>query len=107
MLARLRKPWTDRRAERTLGAVACLTALAIVLMVVFVAQRAWPTFSHEGLSWLGSGGSLDNQIGAMQSTSATPPASGGVRSEQLGLLGLSLGERCVGSVAQTAQSGSV
>src|ERR1022692_3939201 len=59
-----------------LGAVACLTAIAIVLMVVFVAQRAWPTFSHQGLSWLGSGGSLDSQIGSMQSTSATPPPSG-------------------------------
>jgi phosphate transport system permease protein len=75
VLERLRKPWSDRRAERMLGAVACLTALAIVLMAVFVALRAWPTFSHEGLSWLGSGGSLDNQIGAMASTSAHPPAS--------------------------------
>jgi phosphate transport system permease protein len=58
-----------------LGAVACLTAIAIVLMVVFVAQRAWPTFSHEGLSWLGSGGNVDNQIGAMANTSSSPPAS--------------------------------
>jgi phosphate transport system permease protein len=58
-----------------LGAVACLTAVAIVLMVVFVAQRAWPTFSHEGLSWLGSGGNVDNQIGAMANTSSSPPAS--------------------------------
>ena len=35
------------------------------------------------------------------------PASGGIRSEQLGLLGLSLGERCAGSVAQTAETGSI
>jgi len=75
VLERLRKPWSDNRAERMLGAVACLTALSIVAMVVFVAQRAWPTFSHDGLSWLGSGGNLDNQIGAMVSTPANPPAS--------------------------------
>ncbi len=58
-----------------LGAVACLTALAIVLMVVFVAQRAWPTLSHDGLSWLGPGGNLDGQIGAMVNTPANPPPS--------------------------------
>ena len=75
MLERFRRPWSDNRAERLLGAVACLTAIAIVLMVVFVAERAWPTFSHEGLSWLGSGGSLDSQVNAMVNTSATPPAS--------------------------------
>jgi len=58
-----------------LGAISCLVALAIVLMVVFVAERAWPTFQHDGLSWLGSGGNLDSQIGAMANTSAHPPAS--------------------------------
>jgi phosphate transport system permease protein len=75
VLKRLRKPWSDNRAERMLGAVACLTAIAIVLMVVFVAQRAWPTLSHQGLSWLGSGGSLDSQINTMVNTSAHPPAA--------------------------------
>lgn len=75
MLERLRRPWGDNRAERWLGAVACVTAIAIVLMVVFVALRAWPTFSHEGLSWLGSSGNLDAQVNAMVNTSAHPPAS--------------------------------
>jgi ABC-type phosphate transport system permease subunit len=65
VLERLRAPWKDDRAERMLGAIACVTFVAIVLMVVFVAQRAWPTLHHEGLSWLGSGGNVDNQIGAM------------------------------------------
>jgi len=75
VLERLRRPWSDDRAERTLGAIACVTAIAIALMVVFVAQRAWPTLSHEGLSWLGSGGNVDNQIGSMANTSSSPPAS--------------------------------
>ncbi len=75
MFERLRRPWSDNRAERVLGAVACLTAVAIVVMVAFVAQRAWPTFSHQGLSWLGPGGNLDSQVNAMLSTTAHPPAS--------------------------------
>jgi ABC-type phosphate transport system permease subunit len=66
----IRRPWSDDRAERTLGAVACLVAVAIVAMVVFVAIRAWPTFQHQGVSWLGSGGSLDAQVGAMVNGSA-------------------------------------
>ncbi len=59
-----------------LGAIACLAAIAIALMVVFVAVRAWPTFSHEGLSWLGPGGNVDTQLNSMAfNTSAHPPAS--------------------------------
>ncbi len=58
-----------------LGAIACLTAVAIILMVAFVAQRAWPTLSHQGLSWLGSGGNLDSQVNGMVNTVANPPAS--------------------------------
>ncbi len=44
-------------------------------MVVFVAVHAWPTFAHNGLSWIGSGGNLDRQIEGMVSTSIDPPAS--------------------------------
>jgi ABC-type phosphate transport system permease subunit len=50
---------------RVLGATACLTFLGFVLMAVFVTARAAPLFSHQGLSWLGSGGDVDTQIGAM------------------------------------------
>jgi phosphate transport system permease protein len=74
-LARLRQPWPDRRAELTLGAAALLVCLSVVAMVVFVAIRAWPTFAHNGLSWLGPGGNVDRQIEGMVSTSTHPPAS--------------------------------
>ncbi len=70
VLERLRRPWPDRRAELLLGAVACLLAVAIVAMIVFVARGAWPTFSHDGLSLFGSGGNVDSQIGAMENTIA-------------------------------------
>jgi phosphate transport system permease protein len=75
VLERLRSPWPDHRAERTLGAVSLLVCVLVLAMVVFVALRAWPTFAHQGLSWLGSGGDVDRQIGNMLGTSVHPPSS--------------------------------
>jgi phosphate transport system permease protein len=75
VLRRLRNPWSDRRAELTLGAASSLVGVVVVAMVVFVGIHAWPTFEHNGLSWLGPGGSLETQIANMQATSVHPPAS--------------------------------
>jgi len=75
VLARLRKPWPDVRAERMLGAVSCLLAVLVVGMVVFVAIHAWPTFSHNGLGWLGSGETPETSFEKMQATSVNPPPS--------------------------------
>jgi phosphate transport system permease protein len=75
LLGRLRDPWPDHRAERTLGAVSLLVGVVVVAMVVFVAVHAWPTFQHNGLSWLGSGGNLGNQVANMQAASTHPPPS--------------------------------
>lgn len=75
MLRRLRHPWPDRRAERTLGAVSLVLAAIVIAMVAFVAAKAWPTFEHNGVSWLGPGGNLKEQFAAMQETGAHPPAS--------------------------------
>jgi phosphate transport system permease protein len=74
-LARVRQPWSDRRAELTLGAASLLVCLVVVGMVVFVAIHAWPTFAHNGLSWLGSGGDLDRQLEAMVYTGSHAPGS--------------------------------
>jgi phosphate transport system permease protein len=75
VLERFRNPWSDRRAELSLGAVSLLVTTIVVAMVVFVAHEAWPTLQHNGLSWLGSGGSLEGQIEATQSAGVNPPAS--------------------------------
>src|SRR6476646_10575418 len=75
MLYRLREPWTDQRAERTLGALACLVLVLIVLMVVFVAVRAWPSFAHNGFAWFGARGDVDQQIGHMVNTGGNPSPS--------------------------------
>jgi phosphate transport system permease protein len=58
-----------------LGAVACLLGLGIILMIAFVAERAWPTFAHNGLSWLGSGSNVDHQIDTMFTSGSRPAAS--------------------------------
>ncbi len=75
MLDRLRNPWPDHRAERTLGAVSLLVGVCVIAMIVFVGIRAWPIFEHNGFSWLGSGGSLQTQISTMQATGVNAPAS--------------------------------
>jgi phosphate transport system permease protein len=76
MRGRLTEPWTDRQAQRRLGAVACLVLLVIVLMVAFVAVRAWPSLQANGwVSWLGAGGNVDRQLGEMIKTGQHPPAA--------------------------------
>ncbi len=75
MLERLRHPWPDHRAERTLGAVSLLISALVVAMVVFVAINAWPILDHNGLSWLGSGSDLGRQLANMQNTTQHPPPS--------------------------------
>jgi phosphate ABC transporter permease protein PstC len=52
----------DQRAERILGALACTVLVLIVGMIVFVFQKAWPSFSHNGLAWFGGGGNVDGQL---------------------------------------------
>lgn len=58
------RPTSDARAERLLGAFACVVLLLIVLMVVSVMAKAWPSFAHNGLAWFGSGGgeTVDRQL---------------------------------------------
>jgi phosphate transport system permease protein len=56
------RPWTDRRAELLLGALACSVLVLIAGMVIFVFAKAWPSFSHNGLAWFGSRGNVDQQL---------------------------------------------
>jgi ABC-type phosphate transport system permease subunit len=52
----------DQRAEFSLGALVCVVVGLLLAMLVFVFARAWPSFSHNGLSWFGPGGNVDEQI---------------------------------------------
>jgi phosphate ABC transporter permease protein PstC len=59
----VRSTMSDKRAERKLGALASVVLLVIVLMVVSVVSKAWPSFAHNGLGWFGSGPNVDHQLG--------------------------------------------
>jgi phosphate transport system permease protein len=63
---------TDERVEQSLGALAVLALVFIAAMTVTVFAKAWPSFSHNGLSWFGPGGDVDSQLGAMQKGQALP-----------------------------------
>jgi ABC-type phosphate transport system permease subunit len=75
LLERLRKPWPDHRAERTLGAGSLLVGVGVVAMVVFVAKGAWPLFHYNGLSWLLGGGDFEGEVAKMTAASSKPPPS--------------------------------
>jgi phosphate transport system permease protein len=63
---------TDQRVELTLGALAVTVLVLIGAMLVTVFAKAWPSFSHNGLSWFGPGGDVDSQLRAMQEVKALP-----------------------------------
>jgi phosphate transport system permease protein len=63
---------TDQRVEHTLGALSLIVLVFIVAMLVTVLVKAWPSFSHNGLSWFGPGGNVDTQIRAMAESKPLP-----------------------------------
>jgi phosphate transport system permease protein len=75
LLERLRRPWPDHRAERTLGAVSLLVGVGVVAMIVFVATKAWPLFEHNGLSWVLGGGDFEAEVNKMTSATTNPQAA--------------------------------
>jgi phosphate transport system permease protein len=57
--------WSDQRVERMLGALVCTVVGLLLALIVTVFVRAWPSFSHNGLSWFGPGGNVDDQLNAI------------------------------------------
>jgi ABC-type phosphate transport system permease subunit len=53
---------SDRPAELVLGGLSVVVLLLIGGMVVYVFAKAWPSFSHNGLAWFGSGGDANQQM---------------------------------------------
>jgi len=63
---------TDQRVERALGALAVAVLVLIGAMIVTVLVKAWPSFSHNGLSWFGPGGDVEAQLRAMGESKPLP-----------------------------------
>ncbi len=63
---------SDERAERLLGALSCVVLALVAGMIVFVVAKAWPSFAHNGVSWFGSGGNVDDQLGEIFNSPANP-----------------------------------
>jgi ABC-type phosphate transport system permease subunit len=57
--------WSDQRVERMLGALVCGVVGLLLALIATVFVRAWPSFSHNGLAWFGSGGNVDDQLNAI------------------------------------------
>ena len=69
-IARLRGT-DDERAELLLGSAAALVLALCLGMMLFVLSEAWPSFSHNGLSWFGSG-EPDAQMGEIFKSPSDP-----------------------------------
>jgi phosphate transport system permease protein len=65
---------SDRRAELMLGALACIVLAVIAGMIIFVFEKAWPSFSHNGLDWFSpwAGGNVDDELTAIFQSPSNP-----------------------------------
>jgi len=71
--SRASRRWSDARAEPVLAGLSVLVLAVIAGMVLFVLVSAWPSFSHNGLGWFGSGGGpVDEQLRSIQRSPAEP-----------------------------------
>jgi ABC-type phosphate transport system permease subunit len=55
--------WSDQRVERMLGALVLAIVALLLALIVTVVINGWPSFAHNGLSWFGAGGNVDDQLG--------------------------------------------
>lgn len=63
--------WSDQRVERMLGALVCGVVALLLALIVTVFVRAWPSFSHNGLAWFSSQGSVEDQLNAISLSAQT------------------------------------
>jgi ABC-type phosphate transport system permease subunit len=57
-----------------LGALACVVLALIAGMIIFVFEKAWPSFSHNGLDWFNpwAGGNVDDELVAIFQSPSEP-----------------------------------
>ena len=63
--------WSDQRVERVLGALVLAMVALLLALIVTVFINAWPSFAHNGLSWFGPGGNVDDQLNEISQSAET------------------------------------
>jgi ABC-type phosphate transport system permease subunit len=63
--------WSDQRVERMLGALVCGVVALLLALIVTVFVHAWPSFSHNGLSWFSASGDVEEQLNAISLSAQT------------------------------------
>ncbi len=57
--------FSDRRVELMLGALVVFVVGLLLAMIVSVFLRGWPSFAHNGLSWFGAAGNVEDQLNTL------------------------------------------
>jgi ABC-type phosphate transport system permease subunit len=63
--------WSDQRVERMLGALVVAVVALLLALIVTVIVIGWPSFAHNGLSWFGPGGSVDEELSQISQSAET------------------------------------
>ena len=63
--------WSDQRVERMLGALVLAVVALLLALIVVVFVQGWPSFAHNGLSWFGSGGNVDEELNEISQSAET------------------------------------
>ena len=67
--------WSDQRVERMLGALVLAVVALLLALIVTVVIHGWPSFAHNGLSWFGSGGNVDEELNEISQSAEPAPAT--------------------------------
>ncbi len=63
--------WSDQRVGRLLGALVLAVVALLLGLIVVVFVQGWPSFAHNGLSWFGAGGNVDEELSAISQSAET------------------------------------
>jgi phosphate transport system permease protein len=63
--------WSDQRVERMLGALVLGVVALLLALIVVVFVHGWPSFAHNGLSWFGSGGNVEEELSQISQSAET------------------------------------
>ena len=63
--------WSDQRVERMLGALVLAVVALLIGLIAVVFIQGWPSFAHNGLTWFGAGGNVDEELQVISQSAET------------------------------------